>query len=1143
MVSNPFQYLILNLNLKSCSSTGIVTNGGIGGMNSGSTGGGINNANFAASSLPHLQYYYGSTGKLPDSDGSTAASIEQDKQECMKWINSYISKTGHPLIVNLEEQLSDGLTLIKLLEALAGERLAKYYTLPKLRVQKIENTKECINFMAERGINVTGIRAEELASGNVKTMLTMCHLLRLRVEANVKNGYPPLYKPPSAGISNSYINSSQSNLAGSQADLTTLDKEDLSVLSWVTGLTGIPIQSYNQFYDARILYEVVSKICGTSIPKEKLDILTPIERCNLAFDTAERELSIPKQVNSWDVTSGHDNYGVILYLKQLYQVYEHRIRQQDVAQLIEEEARQQRMLDERIRKLKEDEVQLTKHRDEVLQNEQKINDLAESVKQRELNLRQQESEESERIKRQMNEYTNDIMNRQVEQQLYNESKQVHHDVDRQLEQQGMAATYQWRSSRQNLNHIDGDRNPNHDEHDQYAVHLMKQRRRRQLGELELQKKQLEREWKVVEQNQQDLQRQWYQMQEQHNQITHQLTERQLELQRQQEQLGEKDLELKKRDQEQVLYNQQQQHYWRQKEEQLQQQAAAIEQKANQLQLLQKEVDMQQKYLTQEKSYVDQRAQQELLEAREKIENEKLNIKKQRDELVKIQHDIEERSRDLMHKKYEIQFNEQEETVRLRKRIEDIEKVVQQQHDQLLTEQKKRNDQYEEILELRRQLRLKEQQLDNERNLREKEIKVKEDELSGLEKQRQQEFIKRMEELRMKETRIEHQRLEYEKQLRTMEEKVKSEELLEQERRRQEQEKRLEELKMKEKLLEEEKLERERQLRLQEEKRKEEEILELERKRRLDHERRLQEKQELEERIRNIERLQQEVREKQVHQQAQDTTARKSPLIPERPLNYDSSNQRRPLNNALKPTVSESVLNSPTKSDYRAKSPSAWNASESMVALRTSSPNKSSNDTLSKSRLPMTKLGGSTSNLSNVGKSPSNVKTRDRYVEPKRFYENATTPAGVNRPSYVGPTKPSPKSQTTPPSMPSTSPPLPLPKTPEPALIRSKVNDVDANRSSASPTKTPLSSYTSPFVQGRVNAFARSNEMKAKYPNLPSTPVQKAKETKPQQSTPLSQQRSTSSASVKSPSNSKRAEATQLVRRGARTPGGASTFDF
>lgn len=43
---------------------------------------------------------------------------------------------------------------------LAGERLLKYYTLPNLRVQKIENTKECINYMAERGINVTGIRPE-----------------------------------------------------------------------------------------------------------------------------------------------------------------------------------------------------------------------------------------------------------------------------------------------------------------------------------------------------------------------------------------------------------------------------------------------------------------------------------------------------------------------------------------------------------------------------------------------------------------------------------------------------------------------------------------------------------------------------------------------------------------------------------------------------------------------------------------------------------------------------------------------------------------------------------------------------------------------------------------------------------------------
>lgn len=125
---------------------------------------------------------------------------------------------------------------------------------------------------------------------------------------------------------------------------------------------------------------------------------------------------------------GYLYLSISIYNRQLFQVYEYRLRQRDVTQLFEEEARQQKLLTERIRKLKDDENQLTKHREEVLQNEQKINDLAENVKQRDQILRQQQVEESERIKKQMNEYTNDIINRQVEQQLYNESKQVHHDM-------------------------------------------------------------------------------------------------------------------------------------------------------------------------------------------------------------------------------------------------------------------------------------------------------------------------------------------------------------------------------------------------------------------------------------------------------------------------------------------------------------------------------------------------------------------------------------------------------------------------------------------------------------------------------------------------------------------------------------------
>lgn len=59
----------------SCSSTGIVANGI---MNSGT--GGIANTNYSTSSLPTMQYLYGSTSKISDNDGSTPASIEQDKQ-------------------------------------------------------------------------------------------------------------------------------------------------------------------------------------------------------------------------------------------------------------------------------------------------------------------------------------------------------------------------------------------------------------------------------------------------------------------------------------------------------------------------------------------------------------------------------------------------------------------------------------------------------------------------------------------------------------------------------------------------------------------------------------------------------------------------------------------------------------------------------------------------------------------------------------------------------------------------------------------------------------------------------------------------------------------------------------------------------
>ena len=56
-------------------------------MNSGTSG----TANYSTSSLPNTQYLYGSASKISDNDGSTPASIEQDKQVIESEISTLIN--------------------------------------------------------------------------------------------------------------------------------------------------------------------------------------------------------------------------------------------------------------------------------------------------------------------------------------------------------------------------------------------------------------------------------------------------------------------------------------------------------------------------------------------------------------------------------------------------------------------------------------------------------------------------------------------------------------------------------------------------------------------------------------------------------------------------------------------------------------------------------------------------------------------------------------------------------------------------------------------------------------------------------------------------------------------------------------------
>lgn len=73
-----------------------------------------------------------------------------------RWANKHL-KASSKYINDLECDLSDGLSLVSLLEVLAQKRLPKHNKKPNFRSQKLENVAVALKFLDDEGIRIVNI--------------------------------------------------------------------------------------------------------------------------------------------------------------------------------------------------------------------------------------------------------------------------------------------------------------------------------------------------------------------------------------------------------------------------------------------------------------------------------------------------------------------------------------------------------------------------------------------------------------------------------------------------------------------------------------------------------------------------------------------------------------------------------------------------------------------------------------------------------------------------------------------------------------------------------------------------------------------------------------------------------------------------
>ncbi|XP_078590927.1 alpha-actinin, sarcomeric-like isoform X7 [Branchiostoma floridae x Branchiostoma japonicum] len=219
----------------------------------------------------------------------------QQRKTFTAWCNSHLRKAGTQ-IEAIEEDFRNGLKLMLLLEVISGERLPKPDR-GKLRFHQIANVNKALDFIASKGVKLVSIGAEEIVDGNVKMTLGMIWTIILRF-----------------AIQDISVEESSS-------------KEGL--LLWCQRKTApyknVNVQNFHTSWkDGLAFCALIHRHRPELIPNyNELRKDDPYTNLNLALDTAEKHLDIPRMLDPEDIvnTARPDEKAIMTYVSCYYHAF------------------------------------------------------------------------------------------------------------------------------------------------------------------------------------------------------------------------------------------------------------------------------------------------------------------------------------------------------------------------------------------------------------------------------------------------------------------------------------------------------------------------------------------------------------------------------------------------------------------------------------------------------------------------------------------------------------------------------------------------------------------------------------------------------------------------------------------------------
>lgn len=236
--------------------------------------------------------------------------IQEEITEMTRWANQSLSVGGFSEhhITDLATDLSDGITLLRLVQSLAREPLPQHSPNPMMKVQKIENFQVVLGYLKRGGIVLT-VHPEELAGGSVKAVLAVCKALKRHYSAD-----PSPQSGRGARVQRPFSYSS-------------LDKEDMSILSWVGEVVHRNISDYTALYDGRVLCELVNELKEDTL--QVMPEWSSEQRLREVLSASERHFFIPhSSIDVRKISTGSQDKLLRSFLQQMKTVHIQRSWQQ-----------------------------------------------------------------------------------------------------------------------------------------------------------------------------------------------------------------------------------------------------------------------------------------------------------------------------------------------------------------------------------------------------------------------------------------------------------------------------------------------------------------------------------------------------------------------------------------------------------------------------------------------------------------------------------------------------------------------------------------------------------------------------------------------------------------------------------------------